>query len=119
MRLAEQGGVRSWELEVRGDVEALRFQFLPGSRFWILIRELQRDSIISVNSIGQYYQWIQYPSRVPRIVASRRAGTRRRPPRIRVIRAIRGPIPFIHCILLMRAQVPGNGPPATPRRRVS
>ncbi len=36
-------------------MEALRFQFLPGSRFWILIRELQRDSIISVNSIGQYW----------------------------------------------------------------
>ncbi len=43
------------------------------NRFWILIRELQRDSIISIFSIDQYFQHL---SHVPRIVVSRRAGTR-------------------------------------------
>ncbi len=33
---------------------AINFFRVQGSRFWIPIRELQRDSIISVNSIGQY-----------------------------------------------------------------
>ena len=52
---------------------AFNFFQVPGSRFWILIRELQRDSIISIFSIDQYFQHL---SHVPRIVASRRAGTR-------------------------------------------
>ncbi len=49
---------------------AFNFFQVPGSRFWILIRELQRDSIISIFSTCPMCRGDSLP------VVFRRAGTR-------------------------------------------